>query len=159
MSENKRNIKKMWKDGAAVSPVIGTILMVAITVVLAAVVIAVIPSGGPGHQPPIVGMGSDMRDGNWIVKIYNLQHGPVHIGDTSVQIVNESSGAAVVRYPKSGTGIGSGDGANFDFNDNDANNRIDAGDSFLVYQNQNVTSGYKFKIFKATDLIGEARLI
>lgn len=46
-------MKKNWKSRSAVSPVIATILMVAITVVLAAVLyVMVMGFGGPGNQTP-----------------------------------------------------------------------------------------------------------
>lgn len=52
--EDSTMFKKMWKDEEAVSPVIATILMVAITVVLAGVLVVYMQqfSGGPGEQAP-----------------------------------------------------------------------------------------------------------
>ncbi len=60
---------KLARDGAAVSPVIGVILMVAITVVLAAVVLAVVSTmAGKGtEQPPSITMNGEDYGQRWVV--------------------------------------------------------------------------------------------
>src|SRR2546429_6670174 len=56
--EDKTMNRIIRKDEAAVSPVIATILMVAITVVLAAVPYVMVTGlvGGPGGGPPTIGV-------------------------------------------------------------------------------------------------------
>src|SRR5437879_13790357 len=70
------------KDEAAVSPVIATILMVAITVVLAAVLYVMV-SGlitGPGGTPQAMGVGvQPSSDGsNWIVLVLSTPTGKLY---------------------------------------------------------------------------------
>jgi len=79
--------KKIWKDESAVSPVIATILMVAITVVLAGVLVVYMQqfSQGPGEQSPsgtFVALpfsnpdeGTTTNIGGWSVKVTALTGG------------------------------------------------------------------------------------
>lgn len=152
-------LRRFERDGSAVSPVIGTILMVSITIVLAAVLMVAIPSAGPSESDVMVGLMAEMRSGNWVVTVINVQQGTVAVTEAGVQLVNESLGKAIVRYPLSGRGIDDGDGVNFDYNDNNADSLIGAGDTFLVYSGQNVTSGFLFKLFKGSMPVGKVRLI
>jgi len=74
------------KDEAAVSPVIATILMVAITVVLAAVLYVMV-SGlitGPGGTPQAMGVGvQPSSDGsNWIVTVLSTPTGKLYSSTT-----------------------------------------------------------------------------
>jgi len=74
------------KDEAAVSPVIATILMVAITVVLAAVLYVMV-SGlitGPGGTPQAMGVGvQPSSDGsNWIVTVLSTPTGKLYASTT-----------------------------------------------------------------------------
>src|SRR5438445_8758997 len=74
------------KDEAAVSPVIATILMVAITVVLAAVLYVMV-SGlitGPGGTPQAMGVGvQPSSDGsNWIVTVLSTPTGKLYTSTT-----------------------------------------------------------------------------
>jgi len=66
-------MKKIWKirkDSEAVSPVIATILMVAITVVLAAVLyVMVMGFGGTSSNPPIAGFNAPTKIGTHTYKI------------------------------------------------------------------------------------------
>ena len=80
--------KKMWKDEEGVSPVIATILMVAITVVLAGVLVVYMQqfSSGPGTQAPVataiartftnpydgVGATQTANYGGWTVQIQKV---------------------------------------------------------------------------------------
>jgi flagellin-like protein len=77
-----QNLRKPWairRDQNAVSPVIATILMVAITVVLAAVLYVMV-SGlvtGPGQTPQSIGYSvSKTQDGaNWIIELIDVPAG------------------------------------------------------------------------------------
>ena len=53
---NKKTLKSLKNDKRAVSPVIGVILMVAITVILAAVIAAFVFGYGAPEEAPIAGM-------------------------------------------------------------------------------------------------------
>src|SRR2546425_10031760 len=69
--EDKTMNRIIRKDEEAVSPVIATILMVAITVVLAAVLYVMV-SGllvGPGGGPQTIGVNRQDTSTNWVLQI------------------------------------------------------------------------------------------
>jgi flagellin-like protein len=90
--------KKVWKDESAVSPVIATILMVAITVVLAGVLVVYMQqfSQGPGDQSPngaFVAIpfanpeeGTTTNMGGWSVKVTSLTGGKPMWGEVNVMV-------------------------------------------------------------------------
>ena len=90
--------KKIWKDESAVSPVIATILMVAITVVLAGVLVVYMQqfSQGPGNQAPngaFVAIpfsnpdeGTTTNMGGWSVKVTSLTGGKPAWSETTVTV-------------------------------------------------------------------------
>ena len=90
--------KKIWKDEEAVSPVIATILMVAITVVLAGVLVVYMQqfSGGPGEQAPNGSFvassfsnpeeGITTNSGGWSVKVISLTGGKPGWSDVTVTL-------------------------------------------------------------------------
>ncbi len=66
------------RDQKAVSPVIATILMVAITVVLAAVLYVMVQGlvQGPGATPQLVGVNVDRSGANWKLTIASAPSAP-----------------------------------------------------------------------------------
>jgi len=69
-----KNVRLIREDESAVSPVIATILMVAITVVLAAVLYVMV-SGlltGPGNAPQLIGMSRSDTSANWVLRVDSL---------------------------------------------------------------------------------------
>lgn len=90
--------KRIWKDDEAVSPVIATILMVAITVVLAGVLVVYMQqfSGGPGDQAPQgtfvastfsnPAEGTTDNGGGWSVKVTALSGGKPGYSDVTVTL-------------------------------------------------------------------------
>ena len=69
-----KNVRLVRKDESAVSPVIATILMVAITVVLAAVLYVMV-SGlltGPGGGPQTIGVQRQDTSSNWVLSIVSV---------------------------------------------------------------------------------------
>lgn len=90
--------KKIWKDDEAVSPVIATILMVAITVVLAGVLVVYMQqfSQGPGDNVPqgtFVAStfsnpydGTTANGGGWVVKVQALSGSKPSWGEVTVTI-------------------------------------------------------------------------
>src|SRR2546423_3635189 len=74
------------KDEAAVSPVIATILMVAITVVLAAVLYVMVSGliSGPGGTPQSMGISASRSpDGtNWVLLVSSTPTGKVYTTTT-----------------------------------------------------------------------------
>ena len=91
--------KKMWKDEEAVSPVIATILMVAITVVLAGVLVVYMQqfsktgtslptasSSSVAFTNPVDG-GKTSNGGGWNVKIISISSTTTALGTVTVQIM------------------------------------------------------------------------
>jgi len=133
-----RNIKRK-EEG--VSPVIATILMVAITVVLAATLYMMLPSGSDTDTTEALsGRVRDASDG-WIVEI---DSGSVSYGAGKVIMYNKSSGAS---FSDSGNDYESTDEnvltlsddneLKIIFNDNDDNDDINGGDTFKLEFNPN----------------------
>jgi len=81
-----KNVRLVRKDESAVSPVIATILMVAITVVLAAVLYVMVSGliGGPGGTPQSMGVSvSRSGDGqNWIMLVSSTPAGKPYASTT-----------------------------------------------------------------------------
>src|SRR5256712_8000002 len=88
--ESRRRTKPMKnvirKDEAAVSPVIATILMVAITVVLAAVLYVMVSGliSGPGGTPQSMGISASVSpDGtNWVLLVSSTPTGKAYTTTT-----------------------------------------------------------------------------
>jgi flagellin-like protein len=84
------------EDEEAVSPVIATILMVAITVVLAAVLYVMVSGliGSPGSTPQIMGVRVQRSsDGtNWIVEVINTPTGKQYT--TTTLAINRGDGSS-----------------------------------------------------------------
>jgi len=102
-------MKKIWnmrKDSLAVSPVIATILMVAITVVLAAVLyVMVLNLGGTSTITPTIATnkGSTATDTTWTVTAIS-SGASILKTDVYVQIKNGTSGTITTQTTALGTG-------------------------------------------------------
>ncbi len=91
------------KDEAAVSPVIATILMVAITVVLAAVLYVMV-SGllvGPGGGPQTIGVNRQDNSNNWVLQISTVP--APHALSTTTFLMRWSTNSSIVTPPGSAT--------------------------------------------------------
>ncbi len=134
--------RQIWKKQEAVSPVIATILMVAITVVLAATLYMMLPGADEGDTTAAMsGRVRRVTDG-WLVEIdggnvrYNDGEGFILYNvDTGV---SESMDEADPTDPVDGEYI---------FNDNDENERVNSGDSILIYDaDKTYEDEYQFRI-------------
>jgi flagellin-like protein len=109
--------KKMWKDEQAVSPVIATILMVAITVVLAGVLVVYMQqfSKGPGTTVPTastvptpftnpVDGTQTSNGGGWSVRVAAISNAPGW-GSVTVQITKDSLPVSKMTAVKAGAGV------------------------------------------------------
>jgi len=88
-------MKKIWamrKETDGVSPVIATILMVAITVVLAAVLyVMVLGIGGPGTTVPPIAASKTSTSSKWVFTVVSIGGaGQVLKTDVNVQLKNAS---------------------------------------------------------------------
>src|SRR5438876_12075866 len=89
------------KDEEAVSPVIATILMVAITVVLAAVLYVMV-SGllvGPGGGSQTIGVNRQDTTSKWVLQISNVP--APHALTTTTLLMRCSSNSTIVTPPDS----------------------------------------------------------
>ncbi len=129
----RRNI---WKKEEAVSPVIATILMVAITVVLAATLYMMLPGADEGDAVTAMS-GSRSRSGdNWIISI-NAGNIPFNDGE-DFRLYDPGTGASI--RPEGDVGIGANqthfvyEDSNYYvwFNDNTNDLRIRGGDTIVI---------------------------
>jgi len=132
-------MKKMWKKNTkAVSPVIATILMVAITVVLAAVLYVMVMGFGGSEtaQAPAVTLSKTTTGGTAIVISIDRQ-----VANTSIGISVDGS---ILPLIANGTVINAGnlDKLNYSFNPlNDG--KVSTGDRIVVV---NATAGTTFQL-------------
>lgn len=88
-------MKMLRRNEEAVSPVIGTILMVAITVILAAVIAAFVFGMGTPEKTPTASLKGTINGNNWI----NLSHDggeDIKLSDITITVTNETSGLAEI---------------------------------------------------------------
>lgn len=103
-------MRKNWKDRKGVSPVIATILMVAITVVLAAVLyVMVMGFGGDSDATPKVALSKvDNGDGTYTISVVSVSGGSIKFGE--VQAVVSPSDVATSGGLKQAGATGDADG-------------------------------------------------
>ncbi len=79
-------MRKNWKDRKGVSPVIATILMVAITVVLAAVLYVMVMGFGndPADTPKVALNKVDNGNGNYTVSVLSVSSGSIDFNNVNV---------------------------------------------------------------------------
>jgi len=102
---------RKFKNDEAVSAVIGVILMVAITVAIAATVYVYVSGmlgGGPSTKPTV----SLVQSGDFVL-LNQVQNGPVNGSQSTAQFVNQTSGVAT----SAAINYGSGDANNLDGGD------------------------------------------
>jgi len=129
-------MKKIWsirKDGDGVSPVIATILMVAITVVLAAVLyVMVLGIGGPGDTGVNIGVNkSSSGDGvYWIITVSSVSD-TAPTSDFYVRIMNTTGDQVVYKQLSTYTSGTAVDGVTWS-NSDTTDSTIDSGDYFKL---------------------------
>jgi len=131
------------KNESAVSPVIATILMVAITVVLAGVLVVYLQTINvdSGVKPETIGVRLERTDeGNWTMRIVQ---GETALSGIVVQVTNPSTGSVVVGG--SLTAIS----PYYSLRDNSLPGHLNAGDVVLFNQTANfVQEGYTVSLIK-----------
>jgi len=153
-------MKKIWtmkKETEAVSPVIATILMVAITVVLAAVLyVMVLGIGGGGNVAPAIGLSASVSgDGTkWIVSVISVQ-GTAAEADLYVKITYTNGTQAMYKQLstfESGTAVNG-----VTYYDSTNNDALDAGDYFTLVKSS-YSAGTKFELIHINGLSGSVTL-
>ena len=139
-------MKKIWKirkDSEAVSPVIATILMVAITVVLAAVLyVMVMGFGGPSSQTPTGAFTSATK---MSVKIEKLTFGAISpetkFIDCKLVVTNPSDASTTVNLATLGPSYAYGVTGFANYTDMGADGKISVGDYITVTASAGLASG------------------
>jgi len=158
--------RRIIKDEQAVSPVIAVILMVAITVVLAAVLYVwamSFPVGIAKNAPIGSMMASEDGNGVWTVHLVKISPQP-SINSVKWYLLDVQGNTAVDGVVSDIYGFKTGEGKGVIFVDNDFNGKVSPGDKFEIYpgeadsqmENVNDVSDYAFRLqYEPTgDLIG-----
>jgi len=152
-------MKKLWlirKDQEAVSPVIATILMVAITVVLAAVLYVMVSGllSGPGSTARAIGVSKTTTGGNWTLLVTSS---PTGLALTTVTLtIKDNNG--VVKSPMSAIAMSTLTAANWNTYKvlyqkvNAADTDMTVGASILVYITTYPTN-YRYEISDSTSIL------
>jgi flagellin-like protein len=138
------------KNDKAVSPVIATILMVAITVVLAGVLVVylqTLPQGGGGAENPVGLSVAKNSAGNWLISVSS--GGGQNLGDVTLSVTNAQTGASVLSTKLNAIPAAAGF-----FNDNNIDSKINSGDSILLNDTATVDAGMKVSFLKGENSIG-----
>jgi flagellin-like protein len=140
--------KRPWNDHKAVSPIVGEVILVGITVVLTGTLVyylAMSQNQNPGMSISVGGTVEKTKEGNWTLSITN---GKTNAINTLLHIIDASSGAAklseglTVQNPY------------FYFNDNNQNGAADAGDVILLNQTAGIIEpGLSVELIKADNII------
>jgi flagellin-like protein len=159
--------RRIVKDEQAVSPVIAVILMVAITVVLAAVLYVwamSFPEGTTKYAPIGSMIVSEDGAGVWTVIIVKISPQP-SINSVHWYLLDVQGNTAVDGVVSDIYGFKTGEGKGVIFVDNDFSGELSPGDKFEIYpgepnsqmENVNDVIDYAFRLqFKPTgDLIGD----
>jgi flagellin-like protein len=125
-------MNRIRKDNKGVSPVIATILMVAITVVLAGVLVVylqTLPSGAGDVQTTIGTRVEKNANGDWLISITSGNKNSV---DVTIQVTNPNTGANVFGGKITVAATWGVAAANGVYNDLNVAGKLDAGDSILL---------------------------
>ncbi|MBM4250102.1 MAG: type IV pilin [Euryarchaeota archaeon] len=154
-------MNRIRKDSKGVSPVIATILMVAITVVLAGVLVVYLQTlpTGAGKVETQVGLtqsaivnASATAGKDWSI---GLAQGDTSTVDLYAVVTNAAGGQIAKRLVPATTGW-SGN-ADFDFYINGAAGRLRAGDAILIHGTQDMT-GMAFSLLRGSNTIAKIEI-
>lgn len=154
------------KNDQAVSPVIATILMVAITVVLAGVLVVYLQTlpQGAGNVETNLGIRVEKVSNSSVAGTYKsdwvvtVTTGSAKTTDMSSMLVNAQTGTQVAKRSMP-TPFANGYNADFDYNDNNGNGKIDAGDTILAHSGSSVDySGFKFSLVRGDNTLATREL-
>jgi len=144
----KKPHKRNWKDHKAVSPIVGEVILVGITVVLTGTLVYYLANThneNPGISISVGGTIEKTKEGNWTLSITN---GKTNAINTLLHIIDPSSGVAKLSQ---GLTISN---SYFYFNDNNQNGAADAGDVILLNQTAGIIeAGLSVELIKADNII------
>ena len=143
-------MKKMWKNRSGVSPVIATILMVAITVVLAAVLYVMVMGFGTNpsnNATGAIGPAHKVDATKYTVTVTSVSQNDILFTDCKVSLLKggETAGAATTL---SASNISLGSSVYYaQYTDSDGNGKISAGDVIVLTSSAAFGTGsYEFKL-------------
>jgi flagellin-like protein len=144
----KRPRKRRWNDHNAVSPVVGEVILIGITVVLTGSLVYYLANShneNPGISISVGATIEKTKDGNWTLTITN---GKTNAIDTKLHILDSSTGVAKLSEALTTPN------AYFYFNDNNQNGAADAGDVILLNQTVGtIEAGFSVELIKADNII------
>jgi flagellin-like protein len=147
-SMEKKPRKRRWTDHKAVSPVVGEVILIGITVVLTGSLVYYLTNSqnqNPGMSISVGGTIERTSQGNWTIAITN---GKTNAIDTTLNVLDASTGVA-----KFSQGL-STPNSYFFFNDNNQNGAADAGDVILLNQTVGtIEAGFSVELIKADNII------
>ncbi len=134
--------KYVRKKEEGVSPVIATILMVAITVVLAATLYLMLPkSGTGGTTPPIKFVATKTGTTNWTLEVSANDLRPIDLK----YAIQKSDGSYIVSGVQFPATSGTADTNGVTWYDANGDSKVNTGDTIAI-NNSGVASGDTFKI-------------
>ncbi len=149
-------MKKNWKNRSGVSPVIATILMVAITVVLAAVLYVMVMGFGANpsnNATGAIGPAQKVSDQKYTIAVTSISQNDIAFTDCKVNLlsagtsVNTTGNGAAVSLKASAQDLGAI--YKIQYTDSDGNGKISAGDVIVLTTTDAkfATGSYELKLF------------
>jgi flagellin-like protein len=151
------------KNKSAVSPVIGTILMVAITVVLAAVLYVMVAGLGPGstpNNPTMIMQSGGWNNGNDTVSITSVTNA-ANLAPTDLTFTIETTSGPYYSGAAGANDTRGGPTVNVVYNDLTGANLVTSGDSVRIQitpASSAALNGASLKVFKGGSQIGVVTL-
>lgn len=108
-----------------------------------------------GSSPPIVSTRVEKNsNGDWLVTIVATGGTQASLSSTRLQVVNQTTSAMTVN-----SYLSSSSSSDFQYNDNDANGKVNAGDTILLrHTSSNIHSGDTVKLYYSGDTISSRTL-
>ena len=150
-------MNRIRKDNKGVSPVIATILMVAITVVLAGVLVVylqTLPSSGGTVETNLGVRAEKNTNGDWLISVIT---GSKDSTGVRISVTNPTDGTTRFAPLALRTGAVDANTADVIFHDNNANFKVDAGDSIVLPCVTNLghsVAGDKVSFMKGDSIVG-----
>jgi flagellin-like protein len=173
----EQTINRYRNNKKAVSPVIATILMVAITVVLAGVLVVylqTLPSSGGSVETNLGLRIEKVSNGDWLISVTG---GSQVATAVTLQVLDPNTGAIVATtsagpttynfavFPVANWGAGAASVGTFNNNNGGATVKLDAGDTMVLYSALHAgvagkdISGMKVQFLKGASIIGTIKEI
>jgi len=135
--------------------VVMLVIIVPVAMVFFMVNQAVTNSPSSGSSPPYVSMRVEKNsNGDWLVSIVSTAGTQASLSSTKLQVVNQTTSAITVN-----SYLSSGSSSDFQYNDNDANGKVNAGDTILLkHTSSNIHSGDTVKLYYSGSTISSRSL-